>query len=101
MCIGLPLQVLSVRPGHALVEGRGLRLSVDTALVGDCTPGQWLLVFLGSARERLDARRAAEINATLDLVECLAPADQAASFVLPSSLAQDDLLRLTSSTAIR
>lgn len=99
MCIGLPLQVQSARPGRAVVAGRGQRVEIDTALVGDCEPGQWLLVFLGSARERLDAERAAEINATLDLIDAPGPADLEPPFPLPSSLARDDVVRLTVTAA--
>jgi hydrogenase expression/formation protein HypC len=41
---------------------------VTTALVGPLEPGDWLLVFLGDARERIDATRAAEVNSALNLV---------------------------------
>lgn len=119
MCIGLPMQVLSVRPGHALAQGRGQRREVNTALVGDCAPGDWLLVFLDSARESLSPARAAEVNATLDLVEeamglqpgawtadadavdadadAPAFAHSAAAFALPSAMSLADLARLTGS----
>lgn len=69
MCIGLPMQVVSVSPGHALCEGRGMSRRVRTALVGEVERGDWLLVFLDSAQERIDAARAAEIGATLDLLQ--------------------------------
>ncbi len=35
---------------------------------GPRAPGDWLLVFLGDARERIDAERVSEVNATLDLM---------------------------------
>lgn len=69
MCIGLPMQVMRTEPGHALCAGRGESRRVRTALVGEVAPGDWLLVFIDSAIERLDAGRAAEINATLDLLQ--------------------------------
>ena len=74
MCVGLPMQVIAPAPGQTLpagwvrVAGRGEERAVDTALVGACAPGEWVLVFLDRVQERLDARRAAEIDATLDLV---------------------------------
>ena len=68
MCIGIPMQVLDARERRALVSGRGEQREVDTALVGDVAPGEWLLVFLDAARERIDAQRAAEVNAALDLL---------------------------------
>lgn len=112
MCIGIPMQVLRTRPGHALVLGRGQQREVDTALVGEVAPGDWLLVFLEGARERLSATRAAEVDATLDLIEQAmglggppagnpasdttdphAPADP--GFALPSAWSAEDLARLT------
>lgn len=69
MCIGIPMKVFRLEPGHAWVTGRGEVKRVDTALLGDCRENDWLLVFLDAARERIDAARAAEVNAVLDLVE--------------------------------
>ncbi|MBX3603978.1 MAG: HypC/HybG/HupF family hydrogenase formation chaperone [Piscinibacter sp.] len=92
MCIALPMQVFASEPGHAWVAGRGERRRVSTALVGDCAVGDWLLVFLDSARERIDAARAAEVDALLDLVsDALAGRPPAAvprdpGFELPSRL---------------
>lgn len=89
MCIGIPLQVLAVEPGHALCHDAGAPRRVRTALVGDALqPGDWLLVFLDSAVEVLTPERAAEIRHTLVLLadalahDARAPADP--SFDLPS-----------------
>jgi len=68
MCIGIPMQVTAVEPGFALVGGRGENRRVKTSLIEHCAPGQWLLVFLDDARELISAERAAEVNATLDLL---------------------------------
>lgn len=104
MCIGIPMQVQSTLPGHALVAGpRGVE-TVNTALVGDCAPGQWLLVFLGSARERLSAERAAEIQAMLDWVEASLngqydpeAAMAQTHFALPSAMGAEQLAALLGS----
>ncbi len=69
MCIGLPMQVIESRPGRALCRGMGEQREVDTLLVGDPSPGSWLLVFLDSARERLSAERAAQIAEALTALE--------------------------------
>ena len=61
MCIGLPMQVLSVEPGYALCEGMGEMRRVDTWLIDDPRPGDWLLVFVDSAREILEPERARHI----------------------------------------
>jgi hydrogenase expression/formation protein HypC len=103
MCIGLPMQVQSVSPGHALVQGRGETRKVNTALVVPPAPGDWLLVFLDSARESLSPERAAEINAALDLLaDAMAgllpgPYSLAADpgFALPSAMSAAQLAALT------
>lgn len=100
MCIGTPMLVVDARPDQAVVQGRGRRETIDTRLVGDCAPGEWLLVFQGAARERLEAQRAAEIDAALDLLEAGMAGDFAAAtadpgFVLPSSMSAEQLAALT------
>lgn len=97
MCIGMPMQVTAIEPGHAVCEGRGERRRVNTALVGDVAPGDWLLVFLGDARERIDAERASEVNAALDLVLGAMQgqnADGEAGFELPSRMSAEQLRQL-------
>jgi len=116
MCIGLPMQVMRTEPGHALCAGRGESRRVRTALVGEVAPGDWLLLFIDSAIERLDAGRAAEINATLDLLQAAiagpsgsteagaAPDDLAGGsadpgFDLPSRWTTDELRALSGQAA--
>ena len=107
MCMGMPMQVLSIRPGHATVAGGGERREVDTALIGPVLPGDWVLVFLDAARERITPERAAEVRATLDLValamagagSVVAEADPA--FALPSAMSAEQLRALTAAPASR
>lgn len=100
MCIGLPMQVISTRPGFALVAGRGERREVDTALVDPPQPGDWLLVFLDAAREHLSATRAAEVDATLDLLQASLAGDWHTAgthdpgFPLPSAMSAEALALL-------
>lgn len=94
MCIGMPMKVTATEPGHAWCEGRGERRRVTTALVGDVTLGEWLLVFLGDARERIDAVRAREVDCALDLVVGAmqgVTVDGEAGFSLPSQMTADQL----------
>lgn len=107
MCIGIPMQVITTDPGHAQCAGRGETRRVRTALLGDVAPGEWLLVFIDSAQERLDASRAGEINATLDLLhlamagDAVDPADDAhAAFELPSRWTTEQLRALSGATPI-
>lgn len=100
MCIGIPMQVESTRPGFAVVRGRGERKTVDTALTGEPRLGDWVLVFIESAREIISPERAAEVNATLDLVaqamgglaDPNGPTE--AAFELPSAMSAEQLAAL-------
>jgi hydrogenase expression/formation protein HypC len=94
------MQVLAIEPGHASCAGRGATRRVRTALVGDVKPGDWLLVFIDSAQERLEPQRAREIDATLDLLDvALAGAASGAvpdaAFDLPSRWTTDQLRALS------
>lgn len=94
------MQVTAIEPGHALCAGRGEQRRVNTALVGAVAAGDWLLVFMNDARERIDAVRAAEVDATLDLVLGAlhgGVADAPAEFALPSSMSAETLRQLTGS----
>ncbi|MEJ7137568.1 HypC/HybG/HupF family hydrogenase formation chaperone [Amphibiibacter pelophylacis] len=104
MCIGIPMQVRELAPGRALCVGRGQERWISSLLVGDLAPGDWVLMFLDSAREVISPGRAAEVNAVLDLVEAsMAPAgqdphacaDDGAGFMLPSRMSAHELARLT------
>ncbi len=99
MCIGQAMSVLEAWSGHALVSGRGGVETIDTRLVGEVARGEWLLVFQGAARERLDAQRAQEIAAALALLEAglAGDVDRAAAdpgFALPSAMSAAELAAL-------
>lgn len=102
MCLGIPMQVMALEPGHARCVGRlGLR-RVRTALVGDVAVGDWLLVFLDSAQERITVERAQEIDATLDLIESVMQGeagDGDAAFALPSAMSTEKLRALSGARA--
>jgi hydrogenase expression/formation protein HypC len=102
MCIALPAHVVTIEAGHAWVDTREGRRRVSTALVGAVVPGDWLLVFLESARSVIDAGRAAEVDAMLDLLQAAmsTPGAEASpcsdpGFRLPSSLDAAALAALT------
>ena len=97
MCIGIPMQIVSIEPGHAICHRRGEQRRVRTLLVAEPAVGDWVLVFLDSVRERIDARRAAEICATLDLLAAAQAGSEgstAAAFALPSAASTQELLAL-------
>lgn len=103
MCIGLPMRVDATAGLRARATGRGRTEWVDLQLVGPCMPGDRLLVFQGAARERLDARRAAEIDAALDLLEAALAgrpgADADPGFALPSAMSAAELAALAGGAA--
>ncbi len=62
MCLGVPGQVVEVlEEGRwALVDMLGTRRRVGISLVGDVAPGDYVMVHVGYAIERLDPAQAAE-----------------------------------------
>ncbi|NTV97140.1 MAG: HypC/HybG/HupF family hydrogenase formation chaperone [Thiobacillus sp.] len=69
MCVGIPMQVVSCDGLVALCSGRGGERRLDLSLVGEQSPGTWLLAFLDSAREVIDPATAAQIDTALDGLE--------------------------------
>lgn len=66
MCLGVPMQILSVEGIAAqATDGRETAL-IDLSLTGPVAPGAWVLTFLGTAREVINADEAAKISAALD-----------------------------------
>ena len=69
MCLGIPMQVVSRHGLIAECDAGDPTLAppqtVDLALVGECEPGTWVLVFLGAARERLTPETARQSLAAL------------------------------------
>ena len=66
MCLGIPMQVLSVAGHAARCSGRNGQETIDVALLAPVVPGEWLLTWLGAARARLGAEEAARIDRALD-----------------------------------
>ncbi|MFZ5576241.1 MAG: HypC/HybG/HupF family hydrogenase formation chaperone [Pseudomonadota bacterium] len=98
MCIGIPMQVIEIDGRFALCEGHGERRRVNTALVDEVAAGDWLLVFLDDARERIDAARAAEVNAALDLMLAAMQGQEVhddVDFALPSQMSLEHMRALT------
>src|SRR3989338_992856 len=75
MCLALPMQVIEMEGGlggtTALCRGRDGVERVDTLLTGPLQPGQWILSFLGAAREVIDAGRAAQVGDALAALQSI------------------------------
>lgn len=69
MCLGIPMRVISVDGMSAVCAGRGDRITVDTLLTGPLAPGQWVMTFLGAAREIIDETTADQVNRALDALD--------------------------------
>ncbi len=81
MCVATPMRVLRILPaGHFAdcVDRLGVETRVDLALVGAVEAGAWLLVFLGAAREIIDADRALQIDLALGALEAALAGDLSA-----------------------
>lgn len=72
MCLGIPMRVVEIEGVFAWCDGRNGRQRIDTMLLDDVVPGQWLLTFLDTAREAIDAERAALIDSALDALDRVA-----------------------------
>ena len=66
MCLGIPMQVVEVDGAFAWCEGRGRCERLNTLLLEEISPGDWVYAVLGQAREQLTAQRADELNLALD-----------------------------------
>lgn len=71
MCLALPMRVIRMNGTSALCESRSGQKWVDTQLTGPLEGGQWILCFLGTARELIDARRAAQIDEALSALQSI------------------------------
>jgi hydrogenase expression/formation protein HypC len=63
MCVGIPLRLAAVNGIAGITEDGAL---VDLSLTPAARPGDWLLTFLGTAHEVIDAAAAAQITAALE-----------------------------------
>lgn len=60
------MQVVELDGAFAWCEGRGRRERLNTLLLEELSPGDWVYATLGQARELLTLQRADEINLALD-----------------------------------
>lgn len=72
MCMAIPMQVLRCQGTQAWCLDRdGSEVAVDCLLTGPLTAGQWVLTFLGAAREVVDAEEAGQITRALAALEAM------------------------------
>ncbi len=66
------MQVVDIEGVFAICDSRNGRSRINTMLLDEVLPGQWILTFLDTARECIDAERAQMINSALDALNVLA-----------------------------
>ncbi len=71
MCLAIPMQVIRMEGTTALCQGRNGIERLDTLITGPLEAGQWVLGFLGAAREVVDAERAAQVEDALTALESI------------------------------
>ena len=71
MCLAVPMQVIGMEGSTALCQGQHGIERIDTMLTGPLLPGQWILTFLGAAREVIDAERAAQVGDALAALQSI------------------------------
>lgn len=65
MCLGVPFRILSVDGIAGLATDGSETGLIDLSLVAPVAPGDWVLTFLGAAREVISADEAARISTAL------------------------------------
>ncbi|MCL2523972.1 MAG: HypC/HybG/HupF family hydrogenase formation chaperone [Betaproteobacteria bacterium] len=70
MCLAIPAQVVELRDGEmAVVDLAGVRKEISLALVEDVAPGDYVIVHVGYALNKLDADEAARTLALFAQLE--------------------------------
>jgi hydrogenase expression/formation protein HypC len=76
MCLAIPAKVVELRDGDlAVIDLGGMRKEISLALVDDVWPGDFVIVHVGYALQKLDP---AEAERTLELFAGLAASEGAA-----------------------
>jgi hydrogenase expression/formation protein HypC len=74
MCLGIPGQVVAMVEGYgnqlALVDVVGAQRKVNIGMLEDqqLSPGDWIVIHMGFAMERIDAEGAAKALAGLEMM---------------------------------
>lgn len=74
MCLAVPAQIKSIRPdGSALCDLNGIEKPVDISLIASPAVGDWVIVHVGFALNKIDA---SEAKKTLELLRSVAQKDE-------------------------
>ncbi len=70
MCVGVPMKVVEVNYPMAVAEAKGVRRTISLMLLpeGEVKEGDFVMVHVGNAIEKIDEKEAEEIWKALDEV---------------------------------
>ena len=71
MCVGVPMRIVDIDGIAATATDERHVEVIDLSLTPDAQPGDWVLTFLGAAREVLAAEEAQKITAALTGLQSL------------------------------
>ena len=76
MCLAVPAQLIAVNAdaARARADFGGIEKEIDVSLIDEPRPGDWVIVHVGFALNRIDEAQAAE---TLELLRTTGAADAA------------------------
>ena len=68
MCLAVPAEILSVSPNgsDAMASIGGIEKPVDVSLIAHPVPGDWVIVHVGVALNRINAKEAEETRRILE-----------------------------------
>lgn len=82
MCLGIPGQVVEILPGNAgqlaMVDVVGARRPINLGMLeeAEVAAGDWILIHMGFALERIDAQQAKQALSGLEMMGRGADADR-------------------------
>ncbi len=70
MCVGVPMKVIEINYPMAVAEAKGVKRSISLMLLpeGEVKIGDYVMVHVGNAIEKIDQKEAEEIWKALDEV---------------------------------
>lgn len=66
MCLAVPAQIESVDGASAVCLMSGVTKTIDVSLTPDVVPGDWVIVHVGFALQKIDEAKARETQAAFD-----------------------------------
>ena len=76
MCLAVPAKILEINDSDtALCDFNGVQKDVNVSLINDPKPGDWVIVHVGFALNRIDADEAQETLQALEAIERNAQGD--------------------------